>query len=277
MTDDQYPGDPGASNPHPDGSETARTDTTTVDAIPTPEDTAAATRATRSGSRRSARRASRSTNRIVGEWAILIVGALVIAVLIKTFVFQAFWIPSGSMLPTLQVDDRVLVNKLSYTFNDPERGDIVVFDAPPVERTQQIKDLVKRIIGLPGEVISMQDGVVSIDGRTLVEPYVKNASTKSFAACRVPAGAYFMMGDNRDVSADSRVFGPIKGSTIVGRVFIRIWPLSQIGFMSDGPPLGDVSPMLVGARPHRSGADESVPVCVGSAEKSAATSTNLAT
>jgi signal peptidase I len=171
------------------------------------------------------------------EWVSLGVGAAAIAVIIKIFVFQAFVIPSASMYPTLKINDRVLVNKLSYKFNDPERGDIVVFDAPPGEKSDQIQDLVKRVVGLPGEVLQEVNGTVYINNHKLDEPYLKMPHTKNYKACRVPADTYFMMGDNRDQSKDSTYFGPIKSSTIVGRAFIKIWPLNKIEFFSAGPKL----------------------------------------
>lgn len=189
------------------------------------------------------------------EWGLLILGAIIIALVIKSLVFQAFYIPSESMEPTLNIDDRVLVNRLSYRFHDPERGDIVVFEAPEGEATAEIRDLVKRIVGMPGEVIEMRDGIVYIDGREVEEPYVKRQSTKSFAACRVPVDAYFMMGDNRDRSKDSRYFGPVARSDLVGRVFVRIWPFDDISFYLDGPRLATTPERL----PTQASSD--VPVC----------------
>jgi len=166
------------------------------------------------------------------EWGVLIVGALVIALLIKTFLFQAFYIPSASMDPTLKVHDRVLVNKLSYHLHSVHRGDIIVFKAPPEERTAQIKDLVKRVIGLPGDTIEARDGHVYINDRLLSEPYLpKGTITDDLPRETVPANSYFMMGDNRTESSDSRVFGTIKRSTIIGRAFVRMWPITHLGFL----------------------------------------------
>ena len=166
------------------------------------------------------------------EWGILVVGALVIALLIKTFLFQAFYIPSASMDPTLKVHDRVLVNKLSYHLHSVHRGDIVVFHAPPAEATAQIKDLVKRVIGLPGDTIEAHDNHVYINNRLLKEPYLPAGTvTDDLPRQVIPANSYFMMGDNRSESSDSRVFGPIKRSTIIGRAFIKMWPPNRIGFL----------------------------------------------
>jgi signal peptidase I len=215
--------------------------------------------ATSGGARRSAKR---STKRAILEWGILVVVAIVIAIVIKTFLFQAFYIPSASMDPTLKVNDRVLVNKLSYDLHDVHRGDIVVFAAEPnLEwHRNDIADLVKRVVALPGETITQcETNRICIDGRVLNEsylpkgtvttmpetlPYIDNAAGKRVlvcepvgpsgspeGGCKVPAGKVFVMGDNRGNSSDSRVNGPIKESSIVGRVFLRIWPLNRIGFM----------------------------------------------
>jgi signal peptidase I len=202
------------------------------------------------GTGRQARRAegTRKTRKVVIEWVLLIGGALLIAFLIKTFLFQAFYIPSESMTPTLKVNDRVLVNKLSYDLHDVNRGDIVVFEAPDDPSADGVKDLVKRVVGLPGETVEFRDERVFIDGEPLDESYLvagpKGATTPSRnqfaekceppaedAKCVVPADSYLMLGDNRTESKDGRVFGPIPESDIVGRVFVRIWPLGDIGFL----------------------------------------------
>jgi signal peptidase I len=178
-----------------------------------------------------ARRRSNGTRQAI-EWIVLVLGAFVIALLIKMFLFQAFYIPSASMDPTLKVHDRVLVNKLSYHLHSVHRGDIIVFKAPPEERTAQIKDLVKRVIGLPGDTIEARSGHIYINDRLLKEPYLP-AGTVSDDLPRqvVPPDSYFMMGDNRTESSDSRVFGPIRRSTIIGRAFVKMWPFSRLGFL----------------------------------------------
>jgi len=169
--------------------------------------------------------------RIAAEWIGLVVLALVIALLIKTFLFQAFFIPSESMVPTLRVHDRVLVNKLSYKLHPVHRGDIVVFKAPEGS-DPGIDDLVKRVIGLPGETVSAKDGHVYIDNKELPETYLpKGTITTSFSGVTLQPDHYWVMGDNRGNSKDSRVFGPITKKNIVGRVFFRIWPFSRLGFM----------------------------------------------
>jgi signal peptidase I len=172
-----------------------------------------------------------STARQAIEWIAFVAVALIIALLIKTFLFQAFYIPSESMVPTLKIHDRVLVNKLSYKMHSVHRGDIVVFTKPPREASD-IKDLVKRVIGLPGETVEGRNGHVYINGKLLEEPYLPAGTvTETFAATPIPSNSVWVMGDNRQNSADSHVFGPIRESSIVGRVFVRIWPLSRLGFL----------------------------------------------
>src|SRR5690348_14871225 len=154
----------------------------------------------------------RDTTRVAFEWIGLVVLALIIALLIKTFLFQAFFIPSESMVPTLKVHDRVLVNKLSYKLHPVHRDDIVVFKAPP-DSDPGIDDLVKRVIGLPNETVSAHGGHIYIDGKQLNEPYLPaGTSTSEFAAVKIPADHYWVMGDNRGNSKDSRVFGTIPKS-----------------------------------------------------------------
>ena len=169
------------------------------------------------------------------EWVAVIVGALVVALVVKTFLFQAFYIPSGSMEPTLKKGDRVLVNKLSYDLHDVHRGDIVVFTLPPDKvGPDGIKDLIKRVVGLPGEVIESRQGQVYINDTLLKEPYLPKGVTTDHPPIQrqtVPAGHIFVMGDNRDDSADSRFAnrGPIPINTIVGRAFVEVWPPSDMG------------------------------------------------
>lgn len=176
------------------------------------------------------KRSGRDSTRVAAEWIGLVVLALVIALLIKTFLFQAFYIPSESMVPTLQVHDRVLVNKLSYKLHPVHRDDIVVFKAPK-NSDPGIDDLVKRVIGLPGETVSGRGGHVFIDGKQLKEPYLPDTVTSDFSPVKIPDDHYWVMGDNRQNSRDSRVFGTIAKHEIVGRVFVRIWPLSRLTFM----------------------------------------------
>lgn len=166
------------------------------------------------------------------EWIVLIAAALGIALLIKTFLFQAFYIPSESMAPTLEKNDRVLVNKLSYRLHDVNRGDIVVFKAPEGQETAGVEDLVKRVVGLPGETVEGRDGAIYIDGNLLEEPYLSDGTaSQDFEPETVPPDHFFVLGDNRQNSKDSTYFGAIAGSAIVGRVFVKIWPPGKVGFL----------------------------------------------
>jgi signal peptidase I len=172
----------------------------------------------------------RKSVRIAIEWGVILVVAVLAAILIRSFVVQPFYIPSGSMEPTLNVGDRVLVNKLSYDLHAVHRGDIVVFKKPANDTSPGVTDLIKRVIGLPGERISGQDGHVYINGHQLAEPWLpKGETTAPFPVTYIPAGDYFMMGDNRGDSADSRIIGPVAKSLFIGRAFLRVWPLSRIG------------------------------------------------
>jgi signal peptidase I len=181
------------------------------------------------------------------ELPILILVALVIAVLIKTFVVQAFWIPSGSMRETLEINDRVLVNKLSYRLGDIQRGDVVVFDDPRgVQDRESVvesvvrnlaesiglstpkSEFIKRVIGLPGETIEIRDGRLFVDGVALDEGYLHpDTNMLDFGPQVVEDGHYFVMGDNRNRSQDSRSFGAIEGEAVVGQAFVVLWPLSR--------------------------------------------------
>ena len=167
------------------------------------------------------------------EWVVLVGIALAIALVLRTFAFQAFYIPSESMVPTLKKNDRIVVNKLAYRLHNPRRGDIIVFRKPPGV-DDDVKDLVKRIIGLPGETIEgRSDGYVYVNGTRLKEPYLPEGvrTDPGFPKITVPKDSYWVMGDNRTNSEDSRYFPEhfIKRSDIVGPVLVRIWPPTRIG------------------------------------------------
>ena len=161
------------------------------------------------------------------EWAAVVICALTVALLVKTFLLQAFYIPSGSMLPTLQEGDRVLVNKLD---TDPSRGDVVVFARPNGADADGIKDLIKRVVGLPGETIEGRDGEIYIDGVRLEEGYLPDdVRSRTFPPTVVSEGHVFVLGDNRQDSTDSTRFGEVEIDSIVGRAFVIIWPPGDIG------------------------------------------------
>ena len=170
---------------------------------------------------------------IVREYIEAIVVAVLLALIIRTFVIQAFKIPSGSMLETLQIGDHVLVNKFIFTFTDPERGDIIVFKFPK----DKTRDFIKRIIGLPGETIEIKNRVVFINGKPLSEDYPIYTHSEFIASTdlsprQIPLNSYFVMGDNRDNSLDSRRWGFLKRDLIRGKgmiIYFSIKPNKQDG------------------------------------------------
>jgi signal peptidase I len=177
--------------------------------------------------------------RAVRDWVVVLVVALLVAMGIRTFVLQQFYISGPSMETTLFQPNRVLVNKLSYRFGDIDRGDVVVFDRVTSNgQSVQHDDLIKRVIGLPGESVTIKGCVVFIDGKQLDEAYLPDRDTQQtdlVARCRqpdmaavlVPDDQVFVLGDNRPQSMDSRVFGPVDKKSIVGRAFVVIWPISR--------------------------------------------------
>jgi signal peptidase I len=172
--------------------------------------------------------------RVMVPWGIIVVLGLVIAVVVRLFVFQLYYVPSTSMNPTIKAGDRILVDKLAFHLHPVERGDITVFRRPSTARCgDNLTYFVKRVIGLPGETISGKNGHVYIGGKRLAEPWLPKVSstyTATFGPDKIPAGDYFMMGDNRVDSCDSRYWGPIKRSAIVGEAVMRVWPISSIKF-----------------------------------------------
>ena len=179
------------------------------------------------------------------EWIAVALGAVLVALLIRAFVLQAFYIPSESMEPTLHKNDRIMVNKLSYRLHDVRRGDLVVFRRPPNMASSEINDLIKRVIALPNETIELRGSDIYIDDQKLTEPYLADGTptvnlgwvtgcanpSSERNKCLLPPGHVFVMGDNRTHSSDGRVFGPIDEDLIVGRAFVRIWPPSKLGFL----------------------------------------------
>lgn len=184
------------------------------------------------------------------EWVAVVAGAVIVALVIRTFVAQAFYIPSESMEPLLVRDDRVIVNKLTYGFGDVQRGDVIVFTKTAEQRNDGIADLIKRVVGLPGDSLVIDEGDVYIDGMRLDEPYlaagtftspgagtpVPGASTPAPRCsrddpCVVPDGFVFVMGDNRPNSKDSRWpdVGYVSADQLVGKAFLRVWPLDRFG------------------------------------------------
>jgi len=168
----------------------------------------------------------------VAEWIIIVAGAFAVAFVVKTFLIQAFFIPSASMFPTLREDDRVLVNKLSYDLHDVNRGDLIVFERPAGSEGDGIRDLIKRVVATENEKVEGREEGIYVDGRLLEEPYLEDATGAGlFEPVTIPDGHVFVMGDNRDNSQDSRVFGPVSEDDIVGRAFVRVWPLPDISLL----------------------------------------------
>ena len=155
--------------------------------------------------------------------------ALVLALILRTFIIQAFWIPSGSMIPTLEPGDRVLVLKFWYSLPrmEPKRGQIAVFKYPVDPR----RDFVKRIIGLPGDTVEIKQGIVFVNGNEIIEPYVKNPDSYYMDPLVVPDRSYFCLGDNRPNSQDGRFWGFVPRNFFRGPAVFRYWPLSRIGLI----------------------------------------------
>ncbi len=177
----------------------------------------------------------RPRTRSVIEWVAVVVVAVLVSLLIRTYVFQTFFIPSGSMEPTLQVGDRIVVSKLSVEFGTIHIGDILVFRAPPAVRTQcgdDVADLVKRVIGLPGDHLTSKGNTIYVNGSPLKQPWSHYEPIgRAIGKVTVPKNHYFMMGDNESDSCDSRFWGTVPRSSIIGKAFLRIWPLSRLGFL----------------------------------------------
>ena len=173
----------------------------------------------------------RRRKRALAETVVTILVAVLLAGLVRAFALQTFWIPSSSMVPTLGVYDRVLVQKAFFTWRDVREGEIVVFSHPPLDQCggSQGDDLVKRVIALPGQTIYSSGNSIYVNGRLLAEPYLPQYDplgppiASSQHPYRVPPGEFYVLGDNRADSCDSRYWGPIQGSSIVGRVVLVWW------------------------------------------------------
>jgi signal peptidase I len=184
--------------------------------------------------------------RIAVDWIVTVAGAVLIVLVVKAYVVNPYRIPSSSMEPTLhcakpgsgceasRFSDRVLANRLIYHFRDPERGDIVVFNTPPLaeQRCGAGGTFVKRLIVLPGETWEMRNGVVYINGRRLIEPYIQpdRRGTETRPPQKVAPGHYVMLGDNRAQSCDSRIWGSVTRAALIGKVFAVYWPPNRISF-----------------------------------------------
>ncbi|MGD0441557.1 MAG: signal peptidase I [Acidimicrobiales bacterium] len=168
--------------------------------------------------------------RAAAEWTVVVALAVLVAIGIRTYAFEAFFVPSASMEPTLEIGDRIFVQKLLFNWHDLHDGDIVVFARPAADTMCVVpgqNDLVKRVIALPGQSVYSSGNNVFVDGRKLSEPYVTEPLGAPVASrrhpFRVPAGELYVMGDNRSDSCDSRSWGPIRGSSVVGRAVLLWW------------------------------------------------------
>jgi signal peptidase I len=198
------------------------------------------------------RHVRRRQAKLSAELPVLVLVAFVLAVLVKGFLVQAFFIPSRSMEPTLDVGDRVVVNRMAYRLGEPQHGQVVVFvretaDKPAAEQGPMSwvrravaqglggtppgsEDLIKRVVGLPGDVVEGRNGRLWRNGRPVVESYLpRHTYTSDFGPVRIKPGHYWMMGDNREDSADSRYFGQVPRSALVGRAFVKVWPIPHVG------------------------------------------------
>jgi signal peptidase I len=186
--------------------------------------------------RKTAKRTKRpsSPRRTLVEWGIVALVALALAFGMRTFVFQAYFVPSGSMIPTLQVGDRILVQKIFFSASSLHTGDIVVFHGPAADSVcgspQSI--LVKRVIGLPGETIQSKGNNVYLNNKLLAEPWLPAGTQlgRAIPKQQISTGRYFMMGDNRSISCDSRYWGTIPASSIIGKVLVLWWRFGRPAF-----------------------------------------------
>ncbi len=185
----------------------------------------------------------------VPELARTVALSILLALGIRTFIAEARWIPSGSMLPTLQINDKLIVDKLSYKFTDPQRGDIVVFSPTEELKIEHYHDaFIKRVIGLPGEKIDLKAGKVYINNQPLPESkYLTAEQRTTIDVCTsgnppflakpmtIPPNSYLVLGDNRNSSYDSRCWGVVPRDRIIGRAVVRFWPINHVGGLSESP------------------------------------------
>lgn len=170
-----------------------------------------------------------STKKEILDWIETIAIALLIAFLIRNFLFQPYRVQMGSMLPTLKENNLIIVNKITYRLNDPKRGDIVVFHPPNGSKSPYVK----RIIALPGETIEIRNGEILINGIPIEEDYISIATPGVYGPLTLGKDEYFVMGDHRNNSLDSREFGPISKESIIGKAALVFWPPSAFAILSD--------------------------------------------
>jgi len=160
----------------------------------------------------------------------LLIAVVLVFLVIRPFLIQAFFIPSGSMIPTLLVRDHILVNKFVYRFQEPRYGDIIVFRAPPAASPDE-KDFIKRLIGKEGDTIEIKEAAVYRNGKPLEEGYVAEPPVYEMAPITVPEDSFFVMGDNRNNSQDSHAWGALARDRVIGKAMVRFWPLNRLGLL----------------------------------------------
>lgn len=170
---------------------------------------------------------SKEVRDFLKETISIIVIAFILAMFLRTFVIEGRIIPSGSMLPTLQLQDRVMVNKFIYYFKQIQRGDIVVFAPPAVLNSKE--DYIKRVVGLPGDTVETKDGKVYVNNKALVEPYIAEQLNYTYGPVVVPSDCLFVMGDNRNFSFDSHMWNAwLTKDRVKGKAFVIYWPIKEI-------------------------------------------------
>ncbi len=169
-------------------------------------------------------------NHWIFDWLETIVVAFILALIIRAFFIQVFWIPSSSMEPSLDIKDRIVVNKVAYHFRSPRRQEVVVFrEVAPAGSPK--RDLIKRLVGLPGEILELKDGIIYVNGKKIEAKHPLNQDFADFGPVQIPDDHYFVMGDNRPASADSRFWGFLPKQNVIGPAFLRIWPLTKFGMV----------------------------------------------
>ncbi len=165
-----------------------------------------------------------------------VVTAVILAFGIRNFVAEARYIPSSSMEPTLEINDRLIIEKMSYRFREPVRGDVVVFNPTEALKAQDFHDaFIKRIMGLPGETVQVKGGKVYVDGQEITEKYISEDPNYDYGPVVVPEGEYLVLGDNRNNSYDSHYWGFVPKDKIIGKAFVRFWPFNRLGSLDQQP------------------------------------------
>lgn len=169
---------------------------------------------------------------------------------IRTFVAEARYIPSASMEPTLDINDRLIIEKLTFRFRPPERGEIVVFNPTETLQKQNFKDaFIKRVIGLPGDKVQVKEGKVYINGQALSESYIEEKPNYNYGPVKVPANQYLVLGDNRNNSYDSHYWGFVPQEKLIGRAVLRFWPLDRFGGLAETQNYPAIPPSSTQATP----------------------------